>query len=130
MIRKEDYPSNWREISQNVRDAAAQMCEICGAPNCCAIRRKPKSAEFETVDYVDDGAGNMLDTNDMDWPTLKSHGLTRVVLTVAHLDHNTNNNDRGNLKALCQRCHLMHDKPQRRYGRDYAKNQFKLTLPA
>jgi hypothetical protein len=33
-----------------------------------------------------------------------------VVLTTAHLDHDTtNNNAPGNLRALCQRCHLKHD---------------------
>ena len=34
---------------------------------------------------------------------------SRVVLTVAHLDHNTANNDLANLRALCQACHLRHD---------------------
>jgi len=34
---------------------------------------------------------------------------SRVMLTVAHLDHDTTNNDPGNLRALCQRCHLTHD---------------------
>lgn len=37
-----------------------------------------------------------------------------VVLTVAHLDHDPANNgesgNRPNLKALCQRCHLNHDR--------------------
>ena len=32
-----------------------------------------------------------------------------VVLTVAHLDHDTTNNDESNLAALCQRCHLRYD---------------------
>jgi hypothetical protein len=34
---------------------------------------------------------------------------SRVVLTVAHVDHDTVNNDLGNLRALCQACHLRHD---------------------
>lgn len=34
---------------------------------------------------------------------------SKVVLTVAHLDHNTWNCDPGNLRALCQRCHLHYD---------------------
>jgi 5-methylcytosine-specific restriction endonuclease McrA len=39
------------------------------------------------------------------------HPITgsRVVLTVAHLDHDTTNNRRENLRALCQRCHLRYD---------------------
>ena len=34
----------------------------------------------------------------------------RVVLTISHTDHNTENNAHENLLALCQRCHLRHDK--------------------
>jgi hypothetical protein len=32
-----------------------------------------------------------------------------VVLTIAHLDHDTTNNEDSNLAALCQRCHLTYD---------------------
>lgn len=41
----------------------------------------------------------------------KPHPITgsRVVLTVAHLDHDPSNNDDSNLVALCQRCHLRYD---------------------
>lgn len=34
---------------------------------------------------------------------------SKVVLTVAHLDHDTRNNRFSNLAALCQRCHLTYD---------------------
>jgi len=34
---------------------------------------------------------------------------SKVVLTVAHLDHDTSNNAVRNLRALCQRCHLRYD---------------------
>lgn len=37
---------------------------------------------------------------------------TRVVLACAHLDHDPGNNRPRNLKALCQRCHLLHDRPE------------------
>jgi hypothetical protein len=33
-----------------------------------------------------------------------------VVLTVAHLDHTPEHCDDGNLKAMCQGCHLHYDK--------------------
>jgi hypothetical protein len=35
---------------------------------------------------------------------------SRVILTVAHLDHDILNNDDENLAALCQRCHLNYDR--------------------
>jgi hypothetical protein len=36
---------------------------------------------------------------------------TRVVLAAAHLDHDPANNGLRNLRSLCQRCHLTHDRP-------------------
>jgi 5-methylcytosine-specific restriction endonuclease McrA len=43
------------------------------------------------------------------------HPLTgsKVVLTIAHLDHNPKHNDPENLRALCQKCHNNHDAPFR-----------------
>lgn len=34
---------------------------------------------------------------------------SQVVLTIAHLDHNIDNNEPDNLRAWCQRCHLTYD---------------------
>ena len=52
---------------------------------------------------------------------------SRVVLTVAHLDHQPEHCDDANLAALCQRCHNRYDAPVRRQGiRDRAPQ---LSLP-
>ena len=57
---------------------------------------------------------------------------SRVVLTVAHLDHDKSNNRFSNLKALCQRCHLTLDAKQhaqsRKYGSEWKKNQLSLNI--
>ena len=37
---------------------------------------------------------------------------TRVVLAAAHRDHDTANNAAANLAAFCQRCHMIHDRPE------------------
>ena len=37
---------------------------------------------------------------------------TKVVLAAAHLDHNPGNNRPRNLKAFCQRCHMLHDREE------------------
>ena len=42
---------------------------------------------------------------------------SKVILTVAHLDHDEANCDRANLKALCQKCHNTYDAPTRAAGR-------------
>ena len=36
---------------------------------------------------------------------------TRVVLAAAHLDYDPAHNHPRNLKSLCQRCHMLHDRP-------------------
>lgn len=48
----------------------------------------------------------------------KPHPVTGslVVLTVAHLDHDPSNCDRGNLRALCQKCHNGYDAKHRAAG--------------
>jgi len=49
---------------------------------------------------------------------------TRVYLACAHLDHDPGNKDPKNLKALCQRCHILHDRtehPRQRWFTYYAK---------
>ena len=44
-------------------------------------------------------------------PNYSEHPDTgsKVVLTIAHLDHTPENCDRENLRAWCQRCHLNYD---------------------
>ena len=51
-----------------------------------------------------------------------AHGLphpvtgSKVILTVAHLDHTPENCSDENLKALCQRCHNGYDAKERARG--------------
>jgi hypothetical protein len=42
---------------------------------------------------------------------------THVVLACAHLDHDPTNNRSRNQAALCQRCHLVHDRSEHRRRR-------------
>jgi heterodisulfide reductase subunit B len=62
--------------------------------------------------------------------SLKFHGITKVILTTAHMDHDKTNNRFWNLKHLCQKCHLHHDRNQhdmnRKYGREWKKWQIGL----
>ena len=37
---------------------------------------------------------------------------TKVVLATAHLDHNPSNNRPRNLRAFCQRCHMLNDRDE------------------
>lgn len=75
------YPKDWAAISRRIRDRAGNRCE--GSP-----------------DFPDCRAENGA-----------PHPVTgsRVVLTVAHLDHQPENCADDNLRAWCQRCHLKYD---------------------
>lgn len=45
----------------------------------------------------------------------------KVILTIAHLDHDINNNEYDNLKALCQLHHLRHDVEYKKNNRKNKK---------
>jgi len=80
------YPTDWKAISDRVKERASWRCEsVPGQPPCEA-----KQGE--------------------------RHPITGavVVLTVAHLDHQPEHCENDNLRALCQRCHNRYDGPHRR----------------
>lgn len=131
-IRKEYYPPDWDKISLQVREAAGWKCEWCGAAHMTVIRRH-EDGSFDVVEWQKETTEDIVEAARMSWARLRFHGLTRIILTVAHLDRNPANNNRSNLAALCQRCHLRHDIRQhitsRRYGRDHARaQQMKLEI--
>jgi hypothetical protein len=54
------------------------------------------------------------------WPDLIEAArvrATRAVLAAAHLNHDPRDNRLRNLHALCQRCHLLHDREHHRVQR-------------
>jgi hypothetical protein len=82
---KKRYPPNWKEIRELVLAEADYRCE--GSP-----------------DFPDCRAENG-----------KPHPVTgsKVVLTIAHLNHTPEDCRPSNLKAWCQRCHLNYDRKER-----------------
>lgn len=54
---------------------------------------------------------------------------SKVVLTIAHLDHTPENCDQNNLRAWCQKCHNSYDAPHRAAGRRRRKREANLELP-
>lgn len=112
------YPKDWPAISLRIRERAGQCCEFCG------IKNHELGAWIEGKWHTAWPKGN----GHHDWPKrgevfpchYEDHCEWRkcveVVLTVAHLDHQPENCDPENLKALCQRCHNLYDMPMRRAG--------------
>ena len=106
------YAAEWRAISDAVRFGRAHgVCQRCGRPHGATLRVLPDGRWFDPAKRTwRDGRGRAAR-----WPGIEDairFRDTRVVLATAHLDHDPRNNRRRNLRALCQRCHLIHDRPQ------------------
>ena len=107
------YPANWKsEIVPRILKRADNKCEICGLPN--------KSTVFAMQFYMRSNENGRYGYRSI-WFRIEQDALKvshlgikskiRVVLTVAHLDHDeTNKNIKDDrLKAMCQHCHLNYD---------------------
>jgi len=90
-----NYPANWKtEIRPAIIKRAENRCEECGVKNKAIGYRRFDGSFREVADSTE-------------WTGRKT--IIRIVLTVSHTDHDITNNGEGNLRALCQRCHLSHD---------------------
>lgn len=107
------YPPNWRALSNDIRfTVAGGRCQRCDRPHGATLKVLPDGRWF-------DPARNTWRNErgrEARWPDIEEAigwRTTKVVLATAHLDGNPrNNNRRRNLRALCQRCHLIHDRPR------------------
>lgn len=116
-IRREHrwfYPVDWTELSALIRfDRAKSRCEECGRPHGQLVPHLGDGRWWDAeVSMWRNGRGRALKTlppPDRWNATLRT---TRVVLACAHLNHNPSDNRSRNLKAFCQRCHMIHDRPE------------------
>jgi hypothetical protein len=125
-INYKEYPGNWKtEIRPAVIERAKNRCEWCGVKNHSIIHRFGKG--INDWEYWPEG---MLSEA---W-TIDKKKSTKIILTIAHLDHDKMNHDVSieRLAALCQKCHLgydaKHHAANRKYGRNHALNNLKLDL--
>ena len=133
-IRKQDYPPDWPAISRAARERAGQKCEWCGTRNGYWIIRDAAPTQYIRVvlngQIAQKPFGDFQEVfpQNLSREYYKSLGATKIILTVAHLDRDRSNNAPSNLAALCQRCHLNHDRhaqhiPGRKYGRYHDREQ-------
>ncbi|MBP9889312.1 MAG: hypothetical protein KBF93_23660 [Leptospiraceae bacterium] len=103
---KKLYPKNWKEISLYIRkERASGKCEFCGVEN-YSVGHWVEDKFFATNEAI--RMNEMYGLNVYE-SIPENKDFVKVVLTVAHLDHNPSNCDYSNLRALCQRCHLRYD---------------------
>lgn len=102
-IDYKNYPPDWKSrIRPEALERANHCCETCGVPN-YARGFRDINGEFYTASDIENHGWEHIKV-DYDFKVIK------IVLTISHQDHNVTNNEPSNLKALCQRCHLMHDR--------------------
>lgn len=104
------YPPNWKEIRERILKRSKNKCEVCGLKN--------KSLVYSVRYYIRHNQGY---SYRVIWFRSKQDALReclhykietkRVVLTIAHLDHDETNWNitEHRLKAMCQVCHLRYD---------------------
>jgi hypothetical protein len=86
---RQRYPADWPDVVATIRARSGNACEGSPAyPDCRAVNGMPH------------------------WVT-----GSKVILTVAHLDHTPENCAPENLRHWCQRCHNTYDAPMRAAGR-------------
>lgn len=130
-----EYPANWPEIANRIKEQAGWCCERCGHPT-----EKPWKAAAHRYKFLAD-AGFLRGSNAVRWVCHRCEHVTRGnlltgpvemtsspciygkpspclpscthpqngkqrVLTVDHLDGDKSNCDDWNLAVLCQVCHL------------------------
>lgn len=98
------YPRDWKQIAADIRKREGDACKWCKAPNGAVIvRKKDPPTDWLPWDEFDS----------MVPPEVKERDfrprMTKVVLTVAHLNHIPEDCRDENLVALCQYCHLRYD---------------------
>lgn len=106
---KHHYAADWRRISASVRfGRAAGRCETCARPHRTLIYALADGRWLDPQHQTwrNTRAEPSSVPDPVDLATLRS---VRVVISTAHLDHDSANRDPANLRALCQRCHLQHD---------------------
>jgi predicted HNH restriction endonuclease len=80
-----NYPDNWKEIADTIKNTAGYQCQKCG------LRCLPNSDSYRH---------------------LALSIRRKFIAQVHHIDRNPSNNDRSNLICLCSGCHLRQHRHQ------------------
>ena len=124
------YPDNWKEIRQSILERANHCCEGSpDYPDCRVANYATGTRDCDGQWHDEDDIHKM--NSDCGYHLFGDFPkMTKIILTVAHLDHDTSNNKPDNLRAWCQRCHLNYDKElhQRRAAKTRALRGGQLEL--
>lgn len=89
------YPGDWPQIRAKIKARAGNVCENCGVPNYAyRIRSGKWSMDADVVLCMAEDVREK---------------PTKIVCTVAHLNHTPEDCRSENLRFWCQKCHLAYD---------------------
>lgn len=112
-IRSENkalYPKDWPGIRAKILERAQGKCEYCHVPNHSKIFRDGQN-QWHAIDPRGGSDRTCFDKEGV------PQKIVKIVLTVAHLNHQPPDCRQENLAALCQRCHNRLDIADRIAGR-------------
>jgi hypothetical protein len=132
------YPANWKtEIRPGILGRAQWRCEACCVANHAWGWRDHRGG-FHEVCKESFGHYMIGEHQFRRWPPFEIESdqgplkIIKIVLTIAHLDHDPRNCAPENLRAWCQRCHLAYDLPHHQVSaymtRRAARNTLELPL--
>lgn len=125
-IRAEDrwlYPIDWQQISETIRfGRAGARCEQCERPHMSYVAHLGDGRWWDSAArYWRNDRGRRVPVKGFNLASVRT---TYVVLACAHLNHDPGDSTPGNLRALCQRCHIIYDAAEHRWRRWW--NAFRL----
>lgn len=102
----------WRAIRKRIGERSGWRCETCGAPHMTIVARGSYGGRdaymiIDTGEVFDAETGLKMAT--MKLSAFGAYRVLKIVLTVAHLNHDETDSDDANLAHLCQRHHLRLD---------------------
>ena len=107
---KKLYPDNWQDIRERILQRANYECEGCGVKQ-YSVGHRDVTGKFWSIgedwEFIHNNPPDMHPDFGDDPKQIK------IVLTIAHLDHNPENCEDDNLKAWCQKCHNSYDAEHR-----------------
>lgn len=110
-IDYKQYPANWKtKIRPAILERDEHKCKFCKVPNyeivCRGVWNDKIVWQNDDGQIYDATNGEYLGDSYVGDVWKDKTRLTKIILTIAHLDQDKTNNDYDNLAALCQKCHL------------------------
>jgi hypothetical protein len=110
----------WRATRECILARAKNRCEQCRVPNHASIERGSHGV-WRLIAAPTGTPWRNTNGNQTTFEPVDRH-RTRIVLTIAHLNHIAGEDHDENLKALCQWCHLNYDKLHHKQTRSVRKD--------